>query len=153
RHGVRDSVAGTATKRTHPPVHGARLVSSSPVAGEERWTDLHDPDEATLLAALPEGVHVTVVDRLRRPASHGNEPRPRLQTQGSYVFGVLVFPSVERDGVIGQEVDLVATPERLVTVRKTPPGASTCDLDEVRSAALRDDAPVGMCLYMLFDEI
>jgi magnesium transporter len=123
------------------------------VAGEERWTDLHDPDEATLVAALPPGLHVTVLDRLRRPASHGDEPRPRLQAHGTYVFGVLVVPAVTSDGVVGQEINLVATPERLVTIHKTPQGAPACDVDDVRAAALRDDEPVGMCLYELFDEI
>jgi magnesium transporter len=123
------------------------------VTGVERWIDLHDPDDATLLAALPEGLHVTVLDRLRRPAEHDDEPRPRLQAHGSYVFGVLVIPEVGDDGVIGLEINLVATPDRLVTVRKTPPGRTACEFDDVRAAALRDDEPVGMCLYKLIDEI
>jgi magnesium/cobalt transport protein CorA len=123
------------------------------VAGDERWTDLQDPDDATLLAALPEGLHETVIARLRRSGAHDDEPRPRLQAHGSYVFGVLVVPAVSDDGVVGQEIDLVATPERLVTIRKTPPGRPACDLDDVRAAALRDDQSVGMCLYILIDEI
>jgi magnesium transporter len=123
------------------------------MAGTERWIDLQDPDDNALRAVLPEDLHVTVLNRLRSPAVHGDEPRPRLEAHGSYVFGVLVIPESDPSGLIGHEIDIVATPERLVTVRKAPPGRTACEFDSVRAAALRDDAPVGECLYLLFDEI
>jgi magnesium transporter len=123
------------------------------VPDELRWIDLHDPDAAQLDAALPTDVHVTALERLHAPAQHDDEPRPRLEAHGTYVFGVLVVPAVEGDNIVSQEINVVATPERIVTVRKTPTGSSACEFDEVRAAALRDDAPVGVCLYLLVDEI
>jgi magnesium transporter len=123
------------------------------VPDDERWIDLHDPDDAQLSAALPDDVHVTAMERLRAPARHDDEPRPRLEAHGSYVFGVLVVPALDHDGVVGQEINLVATPTRLVTIRKTPPGRAPCEFDDVRAAALHSNATVGVCLYLLVDEI
>jgi magnesium transporter len=51
------------------------------------------------------------------------------------------------------EIDVVATLDRLVTVRKTPPSLETCDISELVTAANRDNLPAGMCLYQLIDEI
>ena len=122
--------------------------------GAERWIDLCDPDEATLEAALPVGVHSTALARLRAPARHDDEPRPRLEAHGNYVFGVLVLPTIDDSGnVTRHELDVVATLERLVTVRKTPPGEPSCDISELRASALRADDPPGLSLYSLFDEI
>ena len=92
------------------------------------WVDLCDPDEATLRAALPAGIHDVTFERLLRPMRAGHEPRPRIEVRGSYVFGVLVFPNVDGDGVVNQEIDVIATNERLVTIRKTAPGRAVCDL-------------------------
>ena len=82
--------------------------------------------------------------RLRRPAGHDDEPRPRLEAQGDYVFGMLVFPTVDDAGdVTRQEVDLIATLDLLVTVRKTPPGHVDCEFDDARHARCRDDVAAG----------
>jgi magnesium transporter len=117
------------------------------------WTDLCDPDEKTLRDALPPGVHDVTVTRLLRPFPQDHEPRPRLEVRETYVFGVLAFPTVDGMNVVNQEVDVVATPDRFITVRKTPPGHSACSVDATRDTAQRTNASVGMCLYMLMDEI
>jgi magnesium transporter len=117
-----------------------------------QWIDLCDPDEATLLAALPAGIHETAMSRLLESARA--EPRPRLQSQGSYVFGVLALPAVRANGlVVFQEVNLIANLEVLVTVRKTPVGHTACEFDEARNAALRNGSPPGLCLHAVVDEI
>jgi magnesium transporter len=122
------------------------------VAAEQQWIDLCDPDEQTLRAALPAGVHETAMDRILDPARQ--EPRPRLVAQGNYVFGVLAFPAVSAAGeVVFQEVDVIATLDVLVTVRKTPPGHTACEFDDARNAALRNGAPPGLCLHAVVDEI
>ena len=122
--------------------------------GTERWIDLADPDTATLDASIAVRLHPADASRLRAAARHDDEPRPRLAAHGDYVFGVLVFPTVAADGeVIRHEIDVVASLDRLVTVRKTPPGQPVCDLGELMQTARRDDAPPGMCLYLLLDEI
>jgi magnesium transporter len=122
------------------------------VADEPHWIDLCDPDEPTLRAALPSGVHETAMRRILQAAYE--EPRPRLVAQGSYVFGVLAVPAVRGTGeVVFQEVDVIATLDALVTVRKTPEGHTPCEFDDAREAALRAGAPPGLCLHMVVDEI
>ena len=103
---------------------------------------------------MPADLHVTVADRLRAPAGHDDEPRPRLEAHGDYVFGLLVLPEISQDGrVTRHEIDVVATLDRIVTVRKTPPGETACDLNSLVAAAHRDDTSPGMSLYLLVDEI
>jgi magnesium transporter len=130
-----------------PPYRG-------PVPGSEKWIDLCDPDDAALDAALSVEVHETAMARLRAPARHDDEPRPRLEAHGNYVFGVLVLPTIDGDAEATiHEVDVVVTLDRLVTVRKTPPGGTACDISAIRETALRNNAPPGLNLYYLFDEI
>jgi magnesium transporter len=115
------------------------------------WTDLLDPDADQLAAAVPEGVHVTALERLRATPRHDDEPRPRLEAHGDYVFGVVVVPVLGPDrAIVYQEVDVLVTTERIVTVRKTPPGGEPFPLDP-RLAVI--GASPGMCLYLLFDEV
>jgi magnesium transporter len=86
------------------------------------WIDLLDPTEQALHDALPSAVHERALEQLLRPAVHDDEPRPRLEGRNDYVFGVFLVPICvrEEDRVFYQEIDFVATRERLVTVRKTP---------------------------------
>jgi len=124
------------------------------VTGSERWIDLCDPDDAALEAALSVDVHETALARLRAPARHDDEPRPRLEAHGNYVFGVLVLPTIDENAeATVHELDIVATLDRLVTVRKTPAGGTACDISAIRESALRNDNPPGLNLYYLFDEI
>ena len=76
------------------------------------WIDLLDPDRAALEQALPADTHVDVIERLLAPLVHDDEPRPRLDGRKTYVFGILVTPTVlpEQDAVVFQEVDFVRDP-------------------------------------------
>ena len=123
--------------------------------GSERWIDLVDPDAAAIEAAVATDVLPLDVQRLLRPTRVDTQPRPRLAAHGNYVFGVLVLPTSDTgDGsVTSHEIDVVATLDRLVTIRKTPPSLVTCDISELVTAANRDDLPAGTCLYQLIDEI
>jgi magnesium transporter len=120
---------------------------------EPSWIDLCDPDEKTVRETLPPFVHALTIERLLQPATHDNEPRPRLEARSNYVFGVLVFPSRTDGEAVFQEVDVVATLDNFVTIRKTPPDHQPCEFDDARDAALRAGASPGMCLYTLIDEI
>jgi magnesium transporter len=121
-------------------------------ADEPKWIDLCDPDEETLRTALGHGVHEMTIERLLRPTPRDRDLRPRIEVRGDYAFGVLTIPVVDGEAVF-QEVDFVAFPDRLVTVRKTPEGHSAGEFTEARDAALRTGASPGMCLWSLFDEI
>jgi magnesium transporter len=70
------------------------------------------------------------------------------------VFGVFLVAVVvqSEDIVFYQEVDIVLTPERLVTVRKTPPKRPPFDPKSVREA-IGDDHTAGMIAYLLIDDV
>jgi len=119
------------------------------------WTDLLDPDRADLEQVCPGNLHPRALDRLMAPAeAPGDEPRPTLEAHTGYVFGVfLVAVAVpDEDTVFYQEVDIVITPERLVTVRKTPQGRPPFDPKGVREA-IGDDRDAGMVAYQLVDDV
>jgi magnesium transporter len=119
-----------------------------------RWLDLVDPTREELLSALPVHVDPEVVELLAARPSKGLEPRPLLEGHGAYVFGVLAsaYPLPDENRVSYQEVDLVATPELLVTVRKTPPGDVPFDTAGLHPAA-EEGAPVGALVHRLVDEV
>ena len=120
------------------------------------WIDLLDPSAKEVHDALPREIHDRALDMLLQPAVHDDEPRPRLEGHQDYVFGVILVPVCirEEDRVFYQEVDVVATRERLVTVRKTPERGHPFDpspaQESVRAAG---DVHAGELLYRLVDLI
>jgi len=120
------------------------------------WIDLLDPDEQALHDALPREIHERALEQLLEASRHNDEPRPRLEGHDHYVFGVFVVPIAvrEEDRVYYQEVDLIATRERLVTVRKTPEEGQPFDLSAAQESARRDDDErTGVMVYRLVDQI
>jgi magnesium transporter len=120
------------------------------------WIDLLDPDEQAVNAALPREIHGRALEQLLRPIKHDDEPRPRLEGHDHYVYGVFLVPIAirEEDRVFYQEVDLIATRERLLTVRKTPDQGFPFDITSAQEAAAKDpDATVGLMVYRLADLI
>lgn len=125
------------------------------MAAGDRWIDLLDPTLEELTSHVPSHVHASALEQLLAPAEHADEPRPKLESHGEYVFGVfLVAVAVpDEDDVYYQEVDLIMTRDRLVTVRKTPQeGRPPYDTGPAR-AACRDDESMGMIVYRLVDDI
>jgi len=120
------------------------------------WIDLLDPTEDELRDALGKDIHERAMAQLMRPALQDDEPRPRLESQDTYIFGVFLVPIAirEEDRVYYQEIDLVATRERLVTVRKTPELGPPFDpspaQESIRSG---DDQRTGLMVYRLVDLI
>jgi magnesium transporter len=120
------------------------------------WIDLLDPSEEKLRKALPEAIHDRALEQLLRPARHDDEPRPRLEGQVHYIFGVLLVPVAirEEDRVFYQEVDVVATRARVVTVRKTPERGYPFDCTPVLDAVAKEaDDRAGVIVYRLLDQI
>ena len=119
------------------------------------WIDLLDPDADALRRVLPQEVHPSANDRMLAVPRHGDEPRPRLETHSDHLFGVLVVPIFDQTAatVEQQEIDVLVSRDRMVTVRKTPPTGEPIALDGVMEGARRNNASSGMCLYLLFDDI
>ncbi len=120
----------------------------------DQWIDLLDPTKEELDKALPPDVHDRAIEQLLKPAQHEDEPRPRLESHGDYVLGVflVVIAVREEDTVFYQEVDFVMTRDRLLTVRKTPPGRPPYD-PSVARAACREHENVAKVVYHLVDDI
>jgi magnesium transporter len=120
-----------------------------------RWIDLVDPTREELERVVPDDLHGSALEQLLAPAQHADEPRPKLESHGEYVFGVfLVAVAVkDKDDVYYQEVDVVMTREVVVTVRKTPEGGKPPYDTEPAKAACRPDESIGMIVYRLVDDI
>ena len=122
------------------------------------WIDLLDPDEEELRAHVPADLRADALKELLRPAEpDGAGVRPSIKSHGSYVFGLLlvVIAVPTEDRVFYQEVDLVVTRDRIVTVRKTPAGEQPFDPSGVREVCEvqhRELAP-GLIAYHLVDEV
>ena len=95
--------------------------------------DLLDPDRAALEQALPAGIAPDVIARLLAPVVRDDEPRPRIASRHTYVFGIYVVPFVLRseNRVCFQEVDFVLNRDVVVIVRKTPEGGEPFDPNDV----------------------
>ncbi len=118
------------------------------------WIDLVDPSEEELRAKLTGRVHRTALDALLEPHVHDDEPRPRLESHGDYILGIFLLPVAvpKEDRVYYQEIDLIATHERLLTVSKTPPGEQPFDPRPAKEACKAHE-DVGMYVYHLVDQI
>lgn len=120
-----------------------------------RWLDVVDPTREEVLSTLPVHVDPEVIEALAARPADGREPRPLLESHGAYVFGVLLAarPVPHEDRVTYLEVDLVATPGVVVTVRKTArDGGHPFDLSALHPAS-EQDASAGELVHRLVDEI
>jgi len=130
-----------------------------------KWVDLLDPDMDALRAAWPREMDETAREVLLAPHTHDDEPRPKIESHGSYVFGVFLIPVAvpEEDRVFYQECDIVLCEDTIVTVRKTPPGlrrsagAGRPDpafrLDDVEEIIKKHDLSPGMIAYHVADDV
>lgn len=119
------------------------------------WTDLLDPSEDELYRHLPAELHETASDQLLAPARHGDEPRPKLQSQGDYVLGVLLIMRAVRseDRFYYQEVDLVLTHDKVLTVRKTPENGVPYDISSLRATSEKAGHGPGYIAYLIVDDV
>jgi Mg2+ and Co2+ transporter CorA len=123
---------------------------------DARRTDLVDPTRAEVLAALRVHVDPEVVETLAAGPSDGRDPRPVIESHGAYVFGVLMAasPLPDENRVAYQEVDFVATPTLLVTVRKTPSGGGVPTYPPaVLHPAVEVGAAAGALVHKLIDDV
>src|SRR2546423_3738577 len=121
------------------------------MAGVDLWTDRLDPSPEELRAALPSGLHESALEQLEASAQHDDEPRPKLESHGDYVFGVFLIPVVipEEDLVYYQELDLIVTGHALLTVRKTPESGRAPLACQSAPAAFPGHEPPGLVVHHL----
>ena len=122
--------------------------------GAAAWIDLLDPTSEELEQHLPADIHDRAREQLEEPIRHDDEPRPKLESHGDYIFGVLLVAVAvpDRDEVFYQEVDVILTRDVLLTVRKTPAGRPPYDPTEARQACRKDDPPAKF-VYHLVDDV
>jgi magnesium transporter len=124
------------------------------VSGAHRWIDLIDPKAEDLREHLADRLHPAALDLVTSPLEHDDEPRPRIESHGDYIVGVLLVPVAvpAEDRLFYQEVDFILTDEKFLTISKTPPGEQPFDPKPAKEACIPDE-PIGMYLYRLFDEV
>src|SRR5712691_182599 len=121
-----------------------------------RWIDLLDPTQEELLRVAPPELHGTALEQLLDPAEHDDEPRPSLESHGSYIFGVLLVPVVvaDEDRVFYQEIDITLTRDTIITVTKTPEGEHPFDMGPVHSSCPNpEQLSTGQIAYRLDEEV
>ena len=124
------------------------------MSGAHRWVDLIDPKPEDLRKHLADRLHPAALDLVTTPFEHDDEPRPRIESHGDYIVGVLLVPVAvpAEDRVFYQEVDFILAAEKFLTISKTPPGEEPFDPKPAKEACSPDE-PIGMYLYRLFDEV
>jgi magnesium transporter len=118
-----------------------------------RWLDLLDPTREQIVAALPRHVDPEVIELLVSAPGEGTRVRPALESHGAYVVGVFLdaLPIPEEDRIVYREVDVVAMPELILTVRKSPLRGRA--LEPAPLEAAPEGTPAGELLYWLVDDI
>jgi magnesium transporter len=121
----------------------------------ECWVDLLDPTPEQVRCAVPATVHARAWEQLLAPSTHQDDPRPKLEGHGDYIFGVLLVAVEvdEEDLVFYQEINLILTREKLITIRKTPSGGRAPYDPAPAQRACRDSDSIGMVVYHLVDDI
>jgi magnesium transporter len=118
------------------------------------WIDLVDPDEETLQAKAPAGLHPRALRRLLARAQREDEPRPTIEEHAGYLFAIFLVAVVvpEENRVYHQEVDAVLTKDTLLTVSKTEAGEQPFDPAPAK-ASCKPDESAGHYLFRLVDDI
>ena len=117
------------------------------------WTDLVDPAADAISRTITPPPPPEAIELMSAPARDGHAPVPVLQGHGHCVLAVLAYPvavpDVDRADYL--ELDLLATPERVVSVRKTGPRGELAPVDGI---AARVDAgvPAGEVFHAAVDD-
>ena len=119
-----------------------------------QWTDLVDPTAEQILHAVAASLDPDVVEVLAAPPGDGRAARPLLEGHGAYVLAVLSYPQAfpHDDRVEYLELDVVATPAQVVTVRKTARDGSLAPIDGVAGRA-EAGADAGALVHAAVDDV
>jgi magnesium transporter len=125
------------------------------VSRDVAWTDLLDPGREQLLAGAPAELLPLAVAELLAPGGLDGPPRPAIESHGSYLLAILLVPVAVpvEDRVYYQEVDVVATHDAVLTVRKTPAGGDPPFPAEELAALCANRERAGTLVHGIVDEI
>jgi Mg2+ and Co2+ transporter CorA len=101
------------------------------------WTDLVDPTAEEIAGAISPPPPPDAIELLSAAPVEGRAPSPLLQGHGHCVLAVLAYPVAVpgEDRADYLELDLVATPQKVVTIRKTGTNGTLAPVDSIRARA------------------
>jgi magnesium transporter len=119
-----------------------------------QWTDLVDPTREELLHAVATPLDPDAIEMLVAPAGDGRAARPLLEAHGAYVLAVLAYPAAypADDRIEYLEIDLIASPHHVVTVRKTDRHGDLAPTDAIGARA-EAGAAAGGLVHAVVDDV
>jgi magnesium transporter len=119
-----------------------------------RWLDLVDPTREQLIGVLPVALDPDAVELLAAPAGDARSIRPLIESHGSYVLAVLAAPEGQphANRIEYRELDVLATLDAVVTVRKAVRDGGLPDVS-VAQAAADEGATAGELVHALVDAV
>jgi magnesium transporter len=118
-----------------------------------QWTDLVDPTREELLHAVATVLDPDAIEVLASAPTDARGARPLLESHGGYVLAVLAYPrnyAVE-NRVEYLELDVVATPTLVVTIRKSGPRDELAPVDGIAARAEAGASP-GALVHAAVDD-
>jgi magnesium transporter len=118
-----------------------------------QWTDLVDPTGDEIARAISITVPADALAILTEPRQDDHAPVPLLQAHGTCVLAVLAHPvpGSREERLEYLELDLVATPTNVLTVRKTGVGGALAPVDGI-AARVDADASAGEIVQAAVDD-
>ena len=120
------------------------------------WTDLVDPTHEELLGAVAVRLDPDAIEMLTEPAPDARGARgarPLLETHGGYVLAVLSRPVLTPTGGVHYvEIDVLAEPHAVVTVRKSGADGALAPVDGVTARADAGGKP-GELVHAIVDDV
>jgi magnesium transporter len=116
------------------------------------WIDLVDPTREEILLAVAIPLDPDAVEVLATPAADPRVVRPFLESHGGYVLAVLAYPHIHplEDRIDYLELDVLATPSTVVTVRKSSSRSEVVAVDSLAARA-EEDASCGALVHAAVD--
>ena len=108
-----------------------------------QWIDLVDPTREDVLQAIATPLDPDAIEMLVAPAGDGRGARPLLEAHGNYVLAVLAHPRAHpsEDRVEYLELDIVATPTVVMTVRKAGARGDLAPVNGISARVESDGSP------------
>jgi magnesium transporter len=118
------------------------------------WTDLVDPDRKELLHNVAIALDPEAVEILVSGPGDGRDARPLVESHGTYVLTVLAHPIAHTgdDRVEYHEIDVVATPDAVLTVRKTSRDGGRAPIDSL-AARMEEQPSAGAVVHAIVDGV